>query len=78
MIGKHTTGHSASDKERMMPSRMIKDKSKYVLSALIGNSTGIVRDIKTRFWTWKVSHMTDGQILDLYYELIDKKEEGDM
>jgi hypothetical protein len=61
-----------------MPSRMIADKRRYVMSVFMGDSKGILRDIKSKFYEWKVSHMTDGEILDLYYEMTEKKEAGEI
>lgn len=56
-----------------MPSRMIESKKKYVLSVYTGTGKGMLHRIKCRFYEWRISRMTDGEILDKYYELTAKE-----
>ena len=44
----------------------------YLLNAYIGTGTGIIHEIKKRFWSWMVAGMSEGEILDKYYEMTDK------
>ena len=56
-----------------MPSKLVRSKANYVLCCYIGNGSGIIGWIKTVFWTWRIKHMTDGEILKRYYELSDRE-----
>lgn len=55
-----------------MPNKFVDPKRKYLLNAYIGTGTGIIHEIKKRFWSWMVAGMSEGEILDRYYEMTDK------
>ena len=58
---------------RMPMSKMIHSKANYVLCCYIGEGSGIVTWIKAKYWTWRILHMSDGEILKRYYELSDRE-----
>jgi len=56
-----------------MPSKMIQSKANYILCCYIGRTSGIIGWLKTKYWTWRILHMTDGEILKRYYQLSDRE-----
>ena len=58
-----------------MPCKMIEYQKKYIYGSEV-TGKGIVRWFLDKYWTWRLSHMNEGQIIDLYYTLSDKKGDG--
>lgn len=58
-----------------MPSRLVESKKKYLLRSYIGNNNGIVGELKSKFWEWKVGQMSEGEILKRYYELTNGRDD---
>jgi len=56
-----------------MPNKALEDKSKYIIASEVGRSTGILRNLLIWYWTKAVSKMSEGEILDRYYELTGEK-----
>jgi len=56
-----------------MPNKALRDKSKYVIACYVGRSTGLLRNMLLWYWTKAVSNMSEGEILDRYYELTGEK-----
>lgn len=56
-----------------MPNKALRDKSKYVIACYVGRSTGLLRNMLFWYWTKAVSNMSEGEILDRYYELTGEK-----
>ena len=56
----------------MPMSRMIQAKANYVLCCYIGDGSGIIGWLKTKYWTWRIKSMSEGEILKRYYELSDR------
>ena len=54
---------------------MIESKKRYVLTVYIGSGRGILHRLKEYYWTWRLNHMRDGEILDRYYRLTRKEPE---
>ena len=62
-------------KERKtMPNKALEDKTKYVIASYVGRSTGLLRDLLFWYWTKAVGNMSEGEILDRYYELTGEKD----
>ena len=57
-----------------MPSKLVENKKNYILCSYIGNKSGIIGAIKSRYWTWRVNSMSEGEIIKRYYSLTDKTE----
>ena len=55
-----------------MPSKLIYNKANYILCCYIGNGSGLIGWLKTKFWTWRVKRLSEGEILNRYYELTGK------
>ena len=58
-----------------MPSKLVESKKKFLLLSYIGNDNGIVGELKSKFWTWKVDRMSEGEILKRYYDLVNRKDD---
>lgn len=56
-----------------MPNKALSDKSKYVIACYVGRSTGLLRKLLFKYWTRAVGNMSEGEILDRYYELTCEK-----
>ena len=56
-----------------MPNKALNDKTKYVIASYVGKSTGILRNMLVWYWTRAVAEMSEGEILDRYYELTGEK-----
>ena len=56
-----------------MPNKALNDKSKYVIACYVGRSTGLLRNMLLWYWTKAVGKMSEGEILDRYYELTGEK-----
>lgn len=67
--------------------RAILDKAKYVILTKAGTARNdgtvigwilmTIHNLKIRYWLWKVNHMTEGQVMNMYYELTRKEESDD-
>ena len=60
-----------------MPNKFVDHKRKYLLNTYIGTGTGFFHNIKAWICTWFVKRMSEGEILNRYYELTDKGGEWD-
>ena len=56
-----------------MRSKLIQRKANFVLCSYIGNRSGVIGWLKEKFWTWRIKHMSDGEILNRYYLLADRE-----
>lgn len=56
-----------------MPNKALEDKSKYIIACYVGRSTGMLHNLLVRYWTKAVGSMSEGEILDRYYELTGEK-----
>lgn len=68
--------------------KAIKEKAKYVVrakagtdrsseySALIAWLLKLVYQIKANYWLWRVNRMTEGEIMNIYYDLTRKDGES--
>lgn len=53
--------------------KMVNNKANYILCRYIGNGSNIITWIKAKYWTWRIRHMSDGEILKRYYQLCDRE-----
>lgn len=55
-----------------MSCKVVENNKKYIRSVYIGNTSGIIKMILSKYWDWRISLMNDGEILKRYYELTDR------
>lgn len=55
-------------------SKMIRYMKNYIYNSFVTNETGIIGTIKSKIWHAKLDKMSEGDVMDLYYTLSDKKE----
>ena len=52
-----------------MPSKIIRNKANYLLHVYVGDGSGIIGWIKTKYWINRIKYMSEGEILKRYYDL---------
>lgn len=57
-----------------MSSKLIKYMRTYIFNYFVGDREDIVGQILEWYWDRKLNKMSEGQIIDLYYEITNKKE----
>lgn len=66
----------------MPNNKLIESMKKYVFNSYVGKSDNFFGRIwcalKARYWTYKFQFMTEGDIMDRYYELTTRTEEMDL
>lgn len=59
----------------MPRSKMIEQYKEYLYRCYVPDTDGLIGEILDKFWTWKLDRMTEGEILDRYYEITNKPRE---
>lgn len=66
--------------------KAVKQRAKYIVNAMVGEDRSessifpvrellkVLRNIRANYWLWKVNHMSEGEILDMYYLLTDRRQ----
>lgn len=64
--------------------KAILDKAKYVVLAKAGTSRNdgtvigwlltVIHELKARYWLWRVNRMSEGEIINRYYTLTERRE----
>lgn len=57
-----------------MSSKLIKYMRTYIFNHYVGDREDIIGQILEWYWDRKLEKMSEGQIIDLYYQLTNKKE----
>lgn len=53
-----------------MPSRLVESKRRYLITAYVGSDSGFIGQLRSRYWTWRINRMSEGEILERYYNLV--------
>lgn len=59
----------------MSKSRLIEYQKNYLFQCYAGNNEGTIGKLLDKYWKWRLDRMTEGEILDRYYELTNKPTE---
>ena len=57
----------------MAKSKLIEYMKNYLYDTYVPEEDGLLAEIKDKYWSWKLEHMKEGEIMDRYYQLTTKK-----
>lgn len=60
-----------------MPNKFVDYKRNYLLHYYADNPHGIIGKIYAAYWTKRIKRMSEGEVLDIYYILTERKEEDE-
>lgn len=59
----------------MSKSKLIDYQKNYLYQCYVGSGDGLIWKLTNLYWTWRLNRMTEGEIMDRYYELTNKPAE---